>query len=72
MEHNLLDAKAWLERGLVLRDLGRDGDALNCDDHAVGINPSLVRPWGSIGVPLCGSEPRAGDMDLPPSVSLGP
>jgi protein O-GlcNAc transferase len=42
-------AKAWLEGGIVLRELGRLGEAFGTVNKAVELDPALAEAWFEIG-----------------------
>jgi len=45
LESNPTDAEAWHEKGLVLRELGKNKDTMTCYDKALEVNPEFRKTW---------------------------
>jgi serine/threonine protein kinase len=47
-----LDAVEWSNKGASLHNLQRHTEALNCYEHALGLNPQLKEAWNNKGLVL--------------------
>jgi tetratricopeptide (TPR) repeat protein len=52
LDRDPLNAHAWSNKGLILKNLNRLEDALMCYEKALEINPSFVNGWYNKGVLL--------------------
>ena len=48
----LEDAEAWYNKGIILDDLDRLQEAIDCYDRALEINPRLAKAWNNKGIAL--------------------
>ncbi|NPV75498.1 MAG: tetratricopeptide repeat protein [Anaerolineae bacterium] len=47
-----MDAEAWNDKGISLKALGRNNEAIACYEKAISLQPQLVVAWGNKGVAL--------------------